>query len=216
MILRKFIKAERVENCYLHIEAVSDMLPYLAASGHFLCAKSTRLYLQSMLSVQNEYHDVHNNVVEGFHVVKRSNRTWAGLSPDLMIEQVLMRNMKTNEGKRDERAATTDLADDHASLCIYKQIIARADVTVTDEMRMTAKKDVFLAKVNNTKNFINMFSGYLQHIRCQTKHAHGDAGLLIVQRVVQSATTGNTFLVGDSVVFSLVTVQAAARSDVHI
>ena len=38
-ILRKFIRAERLGNWYLHIEAISEMLPYLPASGHSLYAK---------------------------------------------------------------------------------------------------------------------------------------------------------------------------------
>jgi len=33
-ILRTFIKAERTANWELHLQAVSEMLPYLAASGH--------------------------------------------------------------------------------------------------------------------------------------------------------------------------------------
>ena len=33
-ILRKLIRAEQLGNLYLHLEAVSEMLPYLAASGH--------------------------------------------------------------------------------------------------------------------------------------------------------------------------------------
>ena len=33
-ILRKLIRAEQLGNWYLHLEAVSEMLPYLAASGH--------------------------------------------------------------------------------------------------------------------------------------------------------------------------------------
>ena len=33
-----------------------------------------------------------------FHVIRRSERYWSGLSSDLVIEQVLMRNMKTFDG----------------------------------------------------------------------------------------------------------------------
>ena len=35
---------------------------------------------------------------EGLHVTRRSDRQWAGLSTDLIIEQVLMRSMKTSGG----------------------------------------------------------------------------------------------------------------------
>ena len=33
-ILRKLIRAEQLGNWYIHLEAVSEILPYLAASGH--------------------------------------------------------------------------------------------------------------------------------------------------------------------------------------
>ena len=42
-ILHKIIRAERLGNWYLHLEAVSEMLPYLAAYGHSLYAKSTSI-----------------------------------------------------------------------------------------------------------------------------------------------------------------------------
>ena len=34
----------------------------------------------------------------GYHVMRRSDRFWAGLSSDLMIEQVLMRSLKSSGG----------------------------------------------------------------------------------------------------------------------
>lgn len=42
--------------------------------------------------------DVYKVFTEGFHVVRRSDRYWAGLSTDLVIEQVLMRSLKTTGG----------------------------------------------------------------------------------------------------------------------
>ena len=36
--------------------------------------------------------------MNGLHVIRRSDRFWAGLSPDLVIEQVLMRSLKTSRG----------------------------------------------------------------------------------------------------------------------
>jgi hypothetical protein len=35
---------------------------------------------------------------EGFHVIRRTDRFWAGLWPDLIIEQVLMRSLKSRGG----------------------------------------------------------------------------------------------------------------------
>ncbi|KAK7100416.1 hypothetical protein V1264_023376 [Littorina saxatilis] len=45
-LLQTTIKAERTGNFQLHLSAVSMMLPFFAASGHRLYAKSARLYLQ--------------------------------------------------------------------------------------------------------------------------------------------------------------------------
>ncbi len=72
------------------------MLPYFAASEHTLYAKY--LYLQMMQELPQTHPDVYRIFQEGYHVVSRSNRYWAGLSTDLIIEQVLMRSGKTSGG----------------------------------------------------------------------------------------------------------------------
>ena len=44
-ILRKSIKAERTGHWAQHLEYLSEMLPYMATSGHILYTKSAQLYL---------------------------------------------------------------------------------------------------------------------------------------------------------------------------
>jgi len=105
-ILRSFIKAERTANWELHLEALTRMLPYLAASGHNLYVKCARLYLQSMTDLQTKHPDVYRNFASGLHVATRSDRFWAGLSIDLIIEQVLMRSLTTNRGLTRGRGLT--------------------------------------------------------------------------------------------------------------
>ena len=95
-ILHTFIKAERTANSELHLQAVSKMLPYLAASGHNLYVKCARLYLQSMSNLCDDHPAVYRDFVSGLHVVRRSDCLWAGLSTHLVIEQVLMRSLKTS------------------------------------------------------------------------------------------------------------------------
>ena len=101
-ILQRFIKAELMANWKLHLQTVQDMLPYFAASGHSLtlCKVCIRrgLYLQIMIRPPETHPDAHRKFMEGYHVVRRSDRFWAGLSPDLIIEQVLMRSIKTHDG----------------------------------------------------------------------------------------------------------------------
>ena len=90
-ILKRFIKAERTGDWKLHLQAVHDMRPYFAASGHNQYAKSAHIYLQMMHDLENTL--VYKSFMSGLHVVRRSDRLWAGLSTDLVIEQVFNETM---------------------------------------------------------------------------------------------------------------------------
>ena len=92
------LKAERTSNWELHLKAVREMLPYFAASGHHLYSKATYLYLQSMQERSATHPKVQEMFEDRFHSIRRTDRFWAGLSTDLVIEQVLMRSMKTSGG----------------------------------------------------------------------------------------------------------------------
>ena len=105
-ILRKFLKNERTGNWRLHLETVREMLPFFAASGHTLFAKSAHVYLQTMLELLRSHPDLYQKFEAGFHVLRRSDRYWAGLSTYLIIEQVLMRSVKTHGGLTRGRGMT--------------------------------------------------------------------------------------------------------------
>ncbi len=62
-----------------------------------LYTKSAYLYLQMMQELPQTHPDVYVISQEGCLVVRRSNHYWAGLSTDLIIEQVLMRGIKTSQ-----------------------------------------------------------------------------------------------------------------------
>lgn len=99
-LIKKFIAAERMGNWFLHIEAVHEMLPFFHASGHFLYAKSTHLYLQDSEKLEEkmsarEYNDF---VKSGFFTIQRSPKFWSGIWSDMTIEQTLMRLMKCEGG----------------------------------------------------------------------------------------------------------------------
>lgn len=97
-LLHTFIKAERTGDWFLHLQTVQKMLPYLAAAGHNLYVKSAYIYLTDMCELEETHPDVHSLFAAGYHVVRRSNKYWAGLSTDLSIEQILMRSLKTTGG----------------------------------------------------------------------------------------------------------------------
>lgn len=84
------------------------MLPYFAAAGHNLYAKP----------------DVCALFMKGYHVLRRSERYWAGLSSDLVIEKELMRSEKTTGGLTRGRGMgvgmgcpESSMAAVYASLC---------------------------------------------------------------------------------------------------
>ena len=104
--LRKYIRAERTGNWALHLQTIQNMFPYLAASGHNLYTKSARVYLQQMANMKEEHPDAHQRFEDGLHVIRRSDRLWAGLSSDLIIEQDLTRSMKTSGGLTRGRGLT--------------------------------------------------------------------------------------------------------------
>ena len=96
------------------------MLPYLAASGHSLYAKSASVYLSSTANLPNDHRVVHQHFVEGLHVAKRSDRAWAGLSTDLMIEQVLNAQHEykwsSDQRQRNDRTAASHVVTCYAGM----------------------------------------------------------------------------------------------------
>ena len=72
-----------------------------------------------------------------------------------------------------------------------------ATVTFRDGMKVTAKKDVFLANTENKKRFIAMLQRHLSESGCHTLQAEGDVDVLIVKTAVDAAVTHPTVLVED-------------------
>ena len=95
-ICLQFLKAERTGDWQLHLNISCMMLPYFAASSHYHYQKSVYLYLPTMSQIHVTYPGLHKHFMNGLHVIRRSDRFWADLSPDLVIEQVLMRSLKTS------------------------------------------------------------------------------------------------------------------------
>jgi len=101
--LKLFIQAERTGNWNLHLIAIEQMLNLFAATGHLNYA----LYLQLMRELPTDHPWLYHCFAEqGFHTVRRSNRFWAGLWTDLIIEQVMMRSIKSRGGLTRGRGVT--------------------------------------------------------------------------------------------------------------
>ena len=97
-ILRTALRAQRTGNFILYLKAIQEMLPFFAASGLNNYTKSICLYLQDMLQLKDTNHRICTHFINGHFVLRRTDRFWAGLPKDLVIEQVLMRALKTTGG----------------------------------------------------------------------------------------------------------------------
>ena len=120
-LLKTFLRSQRTGDFQLYLRCLQDMLPYFAASGHNFYVKSVQIHLQDMLELKETSPDVYNKFSSGLFVIRRSDRFWAGLPSDLVIEQALMRTIKSTGGvdKRPGygREAADTVASCNALLC---------------------------------------------------------------------------------------------------
>ncbi|CAG2228690.1 unnamed protein product [Mytilus edulis] len=79
--LKTFTKAERTGNWNLHLEAISAMLPYLAASGYNLYTQSAYVCFRKMKQLLIDHPEIFAAFQKGHHVMRRSKsgRYLAGL-----------------------------------------------------------------------------------------------------------------------------------------
>ena len=63
--------------------------------------------------------------------------------------------------------------------------IIGVDITFTDEMKLSQKKDELLSNSHNKQMFVNLIGEYLQRHGCVVHHARGDADLRIVTTALQ-------------------------------
>ena len=98
-ILRRFICAERLGNWHLHLATLQQILPIFAACGHNNYAKSVWLYLMRMQELEEKHPKLYEQYIAGHHVLRRTEKKkWGGLSIDLVVEQTLMRSLKSVGG----------------------------------------------------------------------------------------------------------------------
>ena len=96
-LARNLIRADRNGSWMLHLKTVHDCLPIFAAAGHYNYLKSAHLYLQSK-DLEVRQPAIYAKFMQGMHVSRRTNQYWTGLGSDLVIEQTLMRSLKSSGG----------------------------------------------------------------------------------------------------------------------
>ena len=139
------------------------MLPYFAAAGHNLYLKSSYLYLQQMTELKKTNPEVYKHFSSGNHVIRRTDKFWAGLSTDLVIEQVLMRSVKTVGGMtRGRGMSESQRAQWLLSMPACAEINnAMQEFTEQIDDSQEQHKDMFEARIKRDSKDRNTFLDYL-------------------------------------------------------
>lgn len=72
----------------LNNETLLRMIAFFAASGHNSYTKATHVFSQDMINLKTINPTIYDFFDEGNFVTRRTERFWAGLPDDLIIEQV--------------------------------------------------------------------------------------------------------------------------------
>ena len=97
-LLKMILYAEHTGDWKRYLHCITRMIPYFHAAGHLAYAKSTRLYLQQMKSLQSKMCETEYKLFteNGFFTIRRMDHFWSGNFTDKTIEQDLMRLLKSS------------------------------------------------------------------------------------------------------------------------
>ena len=151
-VLKQFIFAERTSNWLMHLKSSTDMLNLFASTGHYNYAKSARLYIQQMRSLEKEYPWLSEKFLEGDHAVKRSSGTWNGLWSDLVIEQTMMRSIKSRGGLTTGRGMTESVRHMWVLSLNYSAAIHDAMTELTGVSTKTSEQHVDIGTTRCTRD----------------------------------------------------------------
>ena len=124
-----------------YVKSLKLMLPYLAASGH-------RAYTRCMLMFLQEMEDLDEHTVSEFNkgnfVLRRTSQSYAGISPDLAIEQSLMATLKGRSGLTHRR---TFNEVNYMTWVLSRPITSRIDI----QLREMTKVDYRTSEQSSVK-----------------------------------------------------------------
>ncbi len=147
-VIKDFIMSERTGNWEGHLSAVGKLLNLIAATGHVNYAKSARLYRQVMHRLPGTQPWLFEKFAEGYHVVRRTKRFWGGLRTDLVIEQVMMKSLKSRGGLTRGRCMTESVRH-YWIYSMHKCASVRdAMCTLTQLQHITSEQHVELGSIS--------------------------------------------------------------------
>ena len=129
------------------------MANLFAATGHINYARCSRLYVQEMLELPEKHPWLYQRFMDGNHAVRRSCRFWAGLWSDLVIEQTMMRSIKSNGGLTRGRGFNEDARHLWVKSIRYTSSIHEAMTTLSNVKVTSSEQHVDFGKKRRTKDF---------------------------------------------------------------
>lgn len=150
--VKLFVHAERIGDWHLHLFAVSRMLNLFAATGHIQYAKSARLYLQTMYKLPTSHPWLYEQFISNACTIRRSSRGWAGLWPDLVIEQTLMRSIKTRGGLTQGRGFSDNVRLLWVHTMHMCSAVHEAMTSLTKNRHITGEQHVELRTTRRTRD----------------------------------------------------------------
>ena len=109
----------------MHLDAILEALPTFAAGGNSNYLNFSYLYPQKMKYLEKQNPKVNHEFMNEFHVIRRTSQYWAGLGSDLVIEQTLMRSLKSTGGHpwkwhdRTSKSLLDNVCSDISSIQLY-------------------------------------------------------------------------------------------------
>ena len=97
-ILLRFIRADREGLWNLHLDALSEMLPYFFAYDRINYSRWASVYLADMKSLARTAKEVYDEFLAGNHPVKRASGSFNQVWTDLALEQSVNKDSKVKGG----------------------------------------------------------------------------------------------------------------------
>lgn len=97
-LLLQLIKAERTGNWKLHLCTIATMVPYFFAMDRHNCSRWLPVYLSDMKRLETKHARVHQEFMNGDHVVSRSSNPFSPVSTDMALEQSINADSKAKGG----------------------------------------------------------------------------------------------------------------------
>ncbi|KAF4530425.1 hypothetical protein B566_EDAN015256 [Ephemera danica] len=115
-LVKMYIRSERTGDWELHLSTIVSMIPIFYASGHFKYAKYAQIYIQDMHDLKNKMPEVeYLRFTQGEFTIRRNPWYWSGCWSDLIIEQELMRSLKSSGGITRGRGITESTVEQFIS-----------------------------------------------------------------------------------------------------